>query len=228
MEFIAEPFLMCCEERRFVLSDKVIHIKDLKYDKKNARIHTEKGISTLIDGLQEVGAGRSILIDKDNEIVCGNGLVESAAAAGFTKVRVIETDGTEVIAVKRKDLVGKKKQRMALLDNRAAEFSAWNTDVLKDLLHQDENSLKGLWGEEELTYLLEKEQLDPDDPISPESANNKPDEPQIERVILWVPSEKHSQFQLQIRELGERYGLVDITDIVMQAVQTAHDKEVMN
>lgn len=225
MGFIAEQFRTFCEERRFVLSDKVIHIKDLKYDKKNARIHTEKGISTLIDGLQEVGAGRSILIDKDNEIVCGNGLVESAAAAGFTKVRVIETDGTEVIAVKRKDLVGKKKQRMALLDNRAAEFSAWNTDVLKDILHEDENSLKGLWGEDELTYLLEKEQLNPNDPISPESEKNKPQETPIERVILWVPSDQHADFQAKIRALGDAYGQVDITEIVMTAVNRQYDIE---
>jgi len=207
-------------------SKEIKSVKDLKYDPKNARIHTEKNISMLIDGVHEVGMGRSVLIDEDGELIAGNGVVEAATAAGITKVRVVDTDGSEIIAVRRKDLKGKKKVRMALLDNRSQEVGGgWNTDVLKDLLHEDENSLKGLWGEDELTYLLEKEQLDPNDPISPESEKNKPQETPIERVILWVPSDQHADFQAKIRALGDAYGQVDITEIVMTAVNRQYDIE---
>lgn len=201
---------------------EVTHVSDLKYDKKNARIHSAKGIGMIADGLQEVGFGRSVLIDKDNNILAGNGTIEAAAQVGITKVRVIETDGTEVIAVKRINLTKKQAERLKVIDNRAGEMSSWNTETLKEMLHEDEDSLKGLWAEEELDFLLQKPTDFTDDPLSPESAASRV-EPSIERVILWIPVSKNTEFQLKVRELGERYGLVDITEIVMEAITREHE-----
>jgi len=44
---------------------------------------------------------------------------------------VIQTDGDELVAVRRAGLTQKKKTKLALLDNRAQEKSGWNTDVLQ-------------------------------------------------------------------------------------------------
>lgn len=41
-------------------------IDELKFDDKNFNKHTEYGMSLLEKSLRENGAGRSILIDKDN------------------------------------------------------------------------------------------------------------------------------------------------------------------
>lgn len=202
---------------------KIEHVKDLKFDPKNARTHTEKNISMLVDGVQEVGMGRSILIDAEGEIIAGNGVVEGATAAGITKVRVIETDGTEIIAVRRSDLKGKKKTRMALLDNRAQEVGGgWNSSVLKDLAHDDPSQLKGLWNEEELEFLLNKKLDTEADPISPESANNMPPESSIERIILWIPKDRHPEFQLNVRNLGELTGVDDVGLIILEALRQAN------
>lgn len=79
-------------------------ISELKFDDKNFNDHTEFGMSLLEKSLQDYGAGRSILIDKNNNIIAGNGIVEAAAQAGIEKVRIVETQGEELVAVKRTDV----------------------------------------------------------------------------------------------------------------------------
>lgn len=109
------------------------NIKDLKFDDKNFNKHTEYGMSLLEKSLKENGAGRSILIDKDNNIIAGNGIIEAAGQAGFEKVKIVETTGDEIIAVKRTDLKldSKKGREMALADNAtAAADLEWNEGVL--------------------------------------------------------------------------------------------------
>lgn len=205
----------------------ITHIKDLKFDPKNARVHTERNISVIAEGMQEVGAGRSILIDKDGEIIAGNGVVEAAAQVGITKVRVIEADGNEIIAVRRSDLTGKKKIRAALLDNRAQEVGGtWNTDVLKDMVRDDETMLKGLWSNDEVDALLEKQfngEAVGEDPLSPVSRETAPDSNAAQRLVLWVAKDRYEAVVKMLRTLGDRYGLDDFGDIFIRAVEEAYD-----
>lgn len=109
------------------------NIKDLKFDDKNFNKHTEYGMSLLEKSLRENGAGRSILIDKDNNIIAGNGIIEAAGQAGLEKVKIVETTGDEIIAVKRTDLKldSKKGREMALADNATAAVDLeWNEGIL--------------------------------------------------------------------------------------------------
>lgn len=50
---------------------KVSNISELKFDDKNFNDHTEYGMSLLEKSLRDFGAGRSILIDKNNNIIAG-------------------------------------------------------------------------------------------------------------------------------------------------------------
>jgi len=121
-------------------------ISDLKFDDKNFNKHTQRGMGLLEKSLQELGAGRSILVDKDNNIIAGNGIVEAAANAGITKTKVIETDGTELVVVKRKDMTlnSNKGREMALADNAAAAVDLeWDTDALADVFDPED---LGKWG----------------------------------------------------------------------------------
>lgn len=105
------------------LSKDMIKISELIPDKKNANKHSEYGTQQLEKGLRQNGLDRSILISADNEIIAGNGVTETAGAIGIEKVRVIETDGTEIIAVKRTDIKSGTKEfySMALSDNIIAK-----------------------------------------------------------------------------------------------------------
>ena len=122
-------------------------IEDLTPDPRNARRHTPRNIGVIERSLNEVGAARSIVIDEDGVILAGNATTEAAQQAGITRVRVIEADGNELIAVQRRGLTPEQKVKLALADNRAAELAEWEPDVLagiaaemdlKDLFHPDE------------------------------------------------------------------------------------------
>lgn len=62
--------------------------------------------------------GRSILVDKNNIVIAGNGVFAEAKELGI-KVRVIESDGKELIVVKRTDrsTEDEKRKLLALVDN---------------------------------------------------------------------------------------------------------------
>lgn len=98
--------------------------------------------------LTELGAGRSILIDKDGHIIAGNKTQKAAIAAGIQKVRVIESDGSELIAVKRTDLSidSKKGRELALADNVTTQVNlAWDAVELDTIAAQEGIDLDG-WG----------------------------------------------------------------------------------
>lgn len=100
-----------------------IKVKDLKPDSRNANKHSDKGMEMLKDGIIKNGLGRSILISDDNEIIAGNGVTESAKKIGIENLKIIETDGSELIAIKRTDIKSGTKEfyEMALSDNIIAK-----------------------------------------------------------------------------------------------------------
>ncbi|WP_449038489.1 hypothetical protein [Parabacteroides goldsteinii] len=104
---------------------------ELKYDPRNYRIHTDKNKRLIRKSLEECGAGRSILFDNDDCLIAGNGVYEQAQALGL-KVRVIESDGTDLIAIKRTDLSTEDARRkaLALADNYTSDTSIFDFDAI--------------------------------------------------------------------------------------------------
>ena len=122
-------------------------INELKFDKKNFNKHTEYGMSLLEKSLRDYGAGRSVLVDKDNNIIAGNGIVESAINAGITKTRVVETNGDELVVVKRNDveLDSSKGRGMAFADNATASVDLdWDDDLLRENFSDEELGIYGI------------------------------------------------------------------------------------
>jgi predicted RNA methylase len=99
-------------------------------DPENRRAHGERNLAMVAEALRQVGAARSIVIDEDNVILAGNGVIAAAALAGLDGVRVVEADGREIIAVRRRNLTPEQKRALALFDNRAAELATWDVDRL--------------------------------------------------------------------------------------------------
>lgn len=124
-------------------------LADLKPDPRNARKHNPRNVGMIVDSLHQVGAARSIVIDEDNVILAGNGVIEAAAEAGIMNVRIIEASGNEIIAVKRSGLTPEQKTKLALFDNRTSELADWDIDVLGEL----DIDLGDLWFDSELAEL---------------------------------------------------------------------------
>ncbi len=114
-------------------------MSELKFDPKNYRIHGEKNKRLIQKSLVDCGAGRSILIDKEDCIIAGNGVYEQAQELGL-KVRIIESDGTELIAIKRTDLKTEDARRkaLALADNYTSDTSVFDVEaILEDFTEED-------------------------------------------------------------------------------------------
>lgn len=112
---------------------KLKSIDDLKFDEHNFNKHTKDGMSLLEKSVREHNFGRSILVDKDNNIIAGNGIVETAKKLDKTKIKVVETTGDELVVVKRTDvdINSKAGREMALADNAtSANDLAWNEEEL--------------------------------------------------------------------------------------------------
>lgn len=108
---------------------ETVNIEELVQDQHNFNKGTEEGARLMEKSFTELGAGRSILIDKDGNIIAGNKSQKAAMAAGIKKVRVIESDGTELIAVKRTDISidSKEGRELALADNLTTQVNlAWD------------------------------------------------------------------------------------------------------
>jgi len=108
-------------------------LADLKPDPQNARKHNPRNIGMIVDSLHQVGAARSIVIDEDNVILAGNGVVDAVAEAGIMGVRVVEASGNEIIAVRRSGLTPEQKVKLALYDNRTAELAGWEAETLQEI-----------------------------------------------------------------------------------------------
>ena len=104
----------------------------LKRDSQNARRHSTANKAAIRKSLEAVGAGRSIVIDAGDNLLAGEGVTNEWEAMGG-KVRIVESDGTELIAVKRVDVApdSAKARQLATLDNLTADTSAHQYDIDK-------------------------------------------------------------------------------------------------
>ena len=109
------------------------NIESLVPDNKNFNKGTQYGDHLMDESLRKFGLGRSILIDKNNRIIAGNKTAEKAADIGFTDVVVVEVDGNQLVAVKRKDidLDSAKGRELALADNATGKANlSFDTDLI--------------------------------------------------------------------------------------------------
>lgn len=114
-------------------------LTDYKPLSRNPNKGTQRGTGILEQSVRELGAGRSILVDKNGVILAGNHAQEAFVNAGIDDVIEVQTDGKKIVVVKRTDLdadssAGKK---MAIMDNRTSEQGlAWDAVVVEDLLNE--------------------------------------------------------------------------------------------
>lgn len=114
---------------------KEAKLEDLIPDDLNANKGTQYGTHLIEKSFSELGAGRSILLDKNNRIIAGNKSTEGASSVGIEDVIIVETDGTKLVAVKRTDidLDSAKGRELALADNATSKANlAWDMDIITE------------------------------------------------------------------------------------------------
>jgi len=105
-----------------VIQKKVV---DLTQDKKNARQHDKRNLEAIKNSLEKFGQQKPVVINKDGEIIAGNGTVLAALELGWKKVDVVVSTLTEM-----------KQRAFSIADNRTAELAKWDYIALGDAFEE--------------------------------------------------------------------------------------------
>ena len=132
--------------------------KDLRPDPNNANEGTDRGRDMLERSMLEVGAARSIVADSQGVVLAGNKTYRAAERLGIP-IRVVETDGSELVVVQRTDLDlsgddENKARQLAYYDNRTSQVGLkW--DVRKIIADVDaKKDMSGQFHDWELDKLM--------------------------------------------------------------------------
>jgi hypothetical protein len=106
---------------------EIADISEIKQDDRNANKHSEAGDALLDKSINDLGLGRSVLVDVNNQLIAGNGVHRKAVEAGKTKTLIVDIDGDTLLVGRRNDMdlndpgeSGRKSRQMALIDNSSA------------------------------------------------------------------------------------------------------------
>lgn len=148
-------------------SKEIKTIADLTPDGDNFNKHTEFGQKLLEDSLRKFGAGRSVLVDRNGNIIAGNSTTETAASIGMEDVEVVKTDGKKLVVVQRTDLDldSPEGRELALADNMTALNGIdMDLDKVRETLGDD---LAKAWGMEipEVQKQAKDDDFDPDQSV---------------------------------------------------------------
>ena len=142
---------------------------DLIQDEHNYRKHSDTNKARIKKSIDEAGLGRSVVVDADGVLIAGNGVQQ--VVDKDTPVKVVETDGTELVVVKRTDLHtgDPRRKTLALADNATADDVEWDFEAIAEDWTEDE---VGEWGvewpadEEEIEQKeAQEDDFDPDKPV---------------------------------------------------------------
>lgn len=171
---------------------------EIKFDKRNYRKHDDRNKALLKKSLDECGAGRSILIDKEGEIIAGNGIYEQAKELNIP-VKVVETDGSELVVVKRTDLAtdDEKRKRLAVMDNSTSDSSEFDLEALTEDFDIDELKEIGL---DDINFEVPSVFGELEDGAFADKFKNESD---VFAVTFTFPKEKEADFTAKMKKVGK-------------------------
>jgi len=96
-------------------------VSSLKPYLPNARHHTRRQIRQIADSIEAFGFTNPVLIDGEHQIIAGHGRVAAADLLGLECVPTIRLE----------NLSEEERRAYVITDNRLAELSSWDKDMLK-------------------------------------------------------------------------------------------------
>lgn len=106
-------------------------IEDLRSPERNVRIHTEKQIEEFVRSIRMFGQIRPVVVDENNMILAGNGLIMAMKKAGKDQVDVYRIEG----------LTENQKKKLMIADNKIFSLGIENLDTLNAFLEELGNDL---------------------------------------------------------------------------------------
>lgn len=100
---------------------QIVSLDKLKPYEKNARKHSPEQIEKIAASIREFGFLNPVVIDGKNRVLAGHGRIEAAKLANLNAIPVVRVE----------HLSEKQMQAYIIADNRLAEISGWDENMLK-------------------------------------------------------------------------------------------------
>lgn len=126
---------------------KQIRLKHLKEYENNPR-QNDEAVDKVAESIKKFGFKVPIIVDNDLEIIAGHTRKKAALKLGLDEVPVIVAD----------DLNDEQIKAFRLADNKVAEFSEWDMELLMSELEEIEIDMENFGFDE-----LEKIEIEPDE-----------------------------------------------------------------
>ena len=199
--------------------------ENLKPDISNANKGTVRGQWMLEKSIEETGLGRSILADKNGNIIAGNKTYQTAMENDMP-VQFIEADGKTLTVVIRKDLdlnKGDKARKLAYYDNRVAQVDLdWDaSQMIVDV--ENGVALDNMWVDGELDSLLSKAS-ELDIPKMDTEANADDFSPSgIQMLNVILDKAKYDDMISMLTKMKEEGSAENTSELVYDIIKNAYD-----
>lgn len=143
-----------------------MNIHDLKAYVDNPR-QNDEAVDKVKESIKEFGFKVPIVVDKNNEIIAGHTRKKAALEIGIKEVPVIVAD----------DLTDEQVRAFRLADNKVAEFSEWDMELLQselnmlDEIDMDSFGFGDMESEMENGFDYDEDDTEEDEEINPYSLN---------------------------------------------------------
>ena len=206
----------------------------LQTDKNTVRIHDERNLETIDGSVDETGYLRSIVVDEENNVLCGKGLVTVAEKRGGANIAFVDVyDDNTIIAVRKHGLDERQKKRAMLYDNRASDLSRDNKKEIGRLADSDQLLLDGIYTEREQQKLLRMQadaqplaegggEADESDP-EVDTGESRPAQSSIRVISIFATTETQPELVRKIKKLGSTFfGTNVITEALIALINRTH------
>lgn len=101
-------------------------LSELKRPERNIRIHTEKQLKEFERSVKMFGQIRPLVVDEDNTVLAGNGLLDTLERLGYETALVYKFTG----------LTANQKKKLMIADNKIYSLGIENLDTLNSFLEE--------------------------------------------------------------------------------------------
>lgn len=201
-----------------------INISEIKPYEFNPRKNA-KAIEKVAASLREFGWKQPIVVDEQNVVLAGHTRLAAAIALNYEVAPVVVADG----------LTDAQKAAYRIADNKTAEYSEWDKDLLQKefarLMELDADLTSTSFSLEDIAGFSEDflEWDDDDDEFeneeseaSEENLLGELNSAHVKMVLIYLNTETEPVFREMSEKLQEHFGTENLSDTIFKVVEDAH------
>ena len=200
-----------------------INLSEIKPYEFNPR-KNEKAIEKVAASLSEFGWKQPIVVDEQNVVLAGHTRLAAAISLNYEVAPVVVADG----------LTDAQKAAYRIADNKTAEYSEWDKDLLQKefarLMELDADltstsfSLEDIAGfsEDFLEWDDDDEFENEESEASEENLLGELNSAHVKMVLIYLNTETEPVFREMSEKLQEHFGTENLSDTIFKVVEDAH------